>query len=52
MGVRPESPGPVPSLSARKIMSPVVTVEAAATLTLRPATAVKLPVVMVAAAFS
>ena len=44
------APGPVPSLSARRIMSPEVTVEAAARVTLRPATTARLPVVMVVAA--
>ena len=44
------APGPVPSLSARKTMFPVVTEDAALTDTLRPATACKLPVVMVVAA--
>ena len=44
------TPGPVPSLSAIKIMSPVVIVEAALTFTSWPATAVMLPVMTVVAA--
>ena len=44
------APGPVPSLSARSTMFPVVIEDAALTKTLRPATACKLPVVMVVAA--
>ena len=44
------APGPVPSLSARRTMFPVVIEDAALTETLRPATACKLPVVMVVAA--
>ena len=44
------APGPLPSLSARKTMLPVVTVETALTLTFCPATALRLPVVIVVAA--
>ena len=44
------APGPVPSLSARSTIFPVVTEDAALTETFLPATACKLPVVMVVAA--
>ena len=44
------APGPVPSLSARNTILPVVTVDAALTFTFCPATAVRLPVTIVVAA--
>ena len=45
------APGPVPSLSPRRTMSPVVTVMGAVTFTVPPAMAETLPVTTVVAAF-
>ena len=49
--VPPATPGPVPSLSARNITLPLVTVMAAETFTSFPAIAVRSPVVIAVAAF-